>query len=305
LSKISRIVCFGEIMVRLSAPGREMLLQSPELKVHIGGAEANACVSLARFGCDAAFVTMLPDNSLGEAARGELRRYGVDTKHVTTGAGRMGLYFVTPGAIHRPTEVLYDRANSAFALAKPDAVDWTSVLAGASWLHISGVTPAISANASQAALRAAKAARAIGVRVSFDSNFRAKLWESRKQEAKEILSAILAETDLLFADHRDIELATGQSAGDGDDHDRRAKAFAIAFAAFPNLKRVAGTVRKVVSVDHNDLSGVMYTRDGVWQTQEYHVASAAATRSRRACFMGSKPDSPTGRHSISPSPRRA
>jgi 2-dehydro-3-deoxygluconokinase len=116
-----------------------------------------------------------------------------------------------------------------------------------------------------------KAARAMGVMVSFDSNFRAKLWESRRSDAREILSAILAETDLLFADHRDIELATGQSAGDGDDHERRTRAVAIAFNAFPNLKRIAGTVRKVVSVDHNDLTGMMFTRDGIWQTQTYHV----------------------------------
>ena len=272
MGKTSRIVCFGELMIRLSAPGRELLLQRPELGVNIGGAEANCGVSLARFGLDAAMVSVLPDNALGQAAIGELRRYGMDTAHITIGDGRMGLYFVTPGAIHRPTEVLYDRANSAFALAKPDLVDWKSALAGAAWLHVSGVTPAISTNASEATLRAVKAARAAGVKVSFDSNFREKLWESRKDEAKNILSAILAETDLLFADHRDIELATGQSAGNGDDHERRAKAVAIAFASFPNLKRVAGTVRKVVTVDHNDLTGVMYTRDGVWQTQQYAVA---------------------------------
>lgn len=271
MGKPPRIVCFGEIMLRLNAVGRELLLQSPMLQVNAGGAEANCAVSLARLGLDAAFVTVLPDNTLGQAALGELRRHGVDTSRIVTGAGRMGLYFVTPGAIHRPTEVLYDRVDSAFALAKPDLIDWKSVLAGADWLHVSGVTPAISANASQAALRAVKAARAAGLKVSFDSNFRAKLWENRKEDARAILSGIIAESDLLFADHRDIELATGQSAGNGGDHDRRAKAFAIAFATFPNLKRIAGTVRKVVSVDHNELAGVMYARDGVWQTQSYHV----------------------------------
>ena len=267
----ARIVCFGEIMIRLNAPGREFLLQSPRLAAHIGGAEANCGVSLARFGCDVAMATVLPDNALGEAAKGELRRHGVDASLVQTGAGRMGLYFVTPGAIHRPTEVLYDRAGSAFAVAKPDAVDWSKALKGATWLHVSGVTPAISGAASEAALRAVKAARAAGVKVSFDSNYRSKLWEQRTDDARTILSAILAETDLLFADHRDIELATGESAGNGDDHDRRTKAVAIAFARFPNLKRVAGTIRKVVNVDHNDLSGVMFTRDGLWTTQEYAV----------------------------------
>ena len=272
MSKRARIVCYGELLVRLSAPGREFLLQSPNLAVHIGGAEANAGVSLARFGLDVAMVSVVPDNALAQAATGELRRHGVDTKPVSIGEGRMGLYFVTQGAIHRPTEVLYDRADSAFALAKPDLVDWKTVLAGANWLHVSGVTPAISANASKAAIRAVQAARAAGVKVSLDCNYRAKLWEARTDDARTILSAMLKEADLVFADHRDIELITGQSAGAGDDHERRTKAVAIAFAAFPNLQRMAGTVRKVVSVDHNDLSGVMFTRDGLWTTQEYNVA---------------------------------
>lgn len=271
MAKASRIVCFGELMIRLTAPGRELLLQSPRLDTNFGGAEANVAVALARFGLDSAMATVLPDNALGQAAVGELRRYGVDTRPVLTGPGRMGLYFVTPGAIHRPTDVLYDRANSAFALAKPDLIDWGRVLEGASWLHISGVTPAIGANASQAAVRAAKAARAAGAKVCFDSNFRSKLWEGRKEEARSVLSAILAEADLYFADHRDIELATGQSAGNGDDHERRAKAVALAFAAFPNLKRIASTVRKVESVDFNELSGIMHARDGVWHTQHYDV----------------------------------
>lgn len=271
MSPSSRIVCFGELLIRLSAPGRELLLQSPQLAVHVGGAEANVAVSLARFGLDAAMVSVVADNALGQAAIGELRRYGVDTRGVVTGDGRMGLYFLTQGAIHRPSEVLYDRANSAFAQAKSDLIDWTETLADASWLHVSGVTPAISGAASDAAIRAVRAARAAGVKVSVDCNYRAKLWETRTDDARTILSALLAEADLVFADHRDIELITGKSAGAGSDNERREQAVEIAFGAFPKLKRIAGTVRKVASVDHNDLAGAMFTRDGRWTTQEYAI----------------------------------
>lgn len=272
LTKSARIVCFGELLVRLSAPGRELLLQRPQLEAHIGGAEANVAVGLARLGLDAAFASIVPNNALGQAALGELRRYGVDASNVKTRDGRMGLYFLTTGAIHRPSEVLYDRADSAFANAPADTIDWPGVLHGASWLHVSGITAAVSANASQAAINAVRAARAAGLKVSLDCNYRAKLWEARPgDDPRAILSTIMAEADLMFADVRDIELITGKSVGEGDDIERRRHAAALAFAMFPNLNRLAGTVRKVVSVDHNDLAGTMFTRDGVWTTQEYAV----------------------------------
>jgi 2-dehydro-3-deoxygluconokinase len=272
LVKPARIVCFGELLIRLSAPGREMLLQSPSLAVHFGGAEANVAVSLARLGLEAAMASVVSDNALGEAAIGELRRYGVDVGHVARGEGRMGLYFLTPGAIHRPSEVLYDRADSAFALAPADAISWRAALKGAAWLHVSGVTPAVSAAGAEAALNAVRAAHAAGVKVSMDSNYRARLWAARQDEPRPILAALMAEADLIFADPRDIELATGEHAGDGDETERREKAAAIAFAAFPKLERIAATARKVVNVDHNELSGLMFTRGGDWRTQAYTVS---------------------------------
>ncbi|HVY86203.1 MAG TPA: sugar kinase, partial [Caulobacterales bacterium] len=263
-----RIVCFGELLIRLSAPGREMLLQTPELRVHMGGAEANVAVSLARFGFAPSIVSIVSDNALGRAVIEELRRYGVDTTTIKTHAGRMGLYFLSPGAIQRPSQVLYDRADSSFALAPADLIDWAPILSGASWLHLSGIPPAISANAASAALRAAKAARQAGAKVSFDGNYRGSLWGGRAREAPGILGALLAEADLAFADHRDVALITGKTF-DGDEHEQRQHAAATAFAAFPKLQRIACTARRVHSVDHNDLSGVMFTRDGVWTTREY------------------------------------
>ncbi|MES1200198.1 MAG: sugar kinase [Pseudomonadota bacterium] len=270
MSQGARIVCFGELLVRLSAPGREMLLQSHQLDVCFGGAEANVAVSLAKLGRTSAMVSVVPDNALGDATRGELRRHGVDVGSVAGGPGRMGLYFLTPGAMHRPSEVLYDRADSAFALASPTLFDWPKLLSGAAWLHISGITPAVSANTADAALRAAKAARANGVKVSIDCNYRAKLWAERQGEARGVLAALVGEADLLFGEQRDIEMITGKAAQNSEDEiERRRHAAALAFATFPNLKRIASTTRKVHNVDHNDLAGVMLTRDGVWTTPSY------------------------------------
>src|SRR5579859_6386443 len=146
--------CFGELLLRLSAPGNELLLQSGTLNVHIGGAEANVAVALARWGHKALMVGVVPDNTLGSACVGELRRHGVRTDHIQTGPGRMGLYFLTVGAGHRPSEVLYDRADSAFALASAAAVSWDEILPQVSWLHVSGITAALGPASAAAALRA-------------------------------------------------------------------------------------------------------------------------------------------------------
>ena len=146
---MGRIVCYGEVLVRLSAPAGQMLLQSPGLDVCIGGAEANVAVSLAQFGHRAAMVSALPDNALGHAARNVLRGHGVDTGGVAFGPGRMGLYFLTPGAVTRPSEIIYDRAGSVFAEADAGLHDWAALLDGADWLHVSGVTPAIGPRAAR------------------------------------------------------------------------------------------------------------------------------------------------------------
>jgi 2-dehydro-3-deoxygluconokinase len=262
---VTRFVCFGELLIRLSPPGRELLLQTPQLSTHYGGAEANVAISLARLGHDARMVSVVPDNALAQGALGELRRYGVDTSGVQTGAGRMGLYFMTAGAGQRPSDVLYDRAQSAFALAAPDAIDWKTALRGADWLHVSGVTPAVSANAAEAALRAVKAARSYGVNVSFDANFRAKLWEARGDDPRPTLNALFAEADLMFANARDITLVTGDKCGSDEE------AAKIAFARYPNLQRIAATERKVVSSDHHELCGLMFTRTGATRTANNEI----------------------------------
>jgi 2-dehydro-3-deoxygluconokinase len=267
-----RIVCFGEVLLRLSAPGAQRLLQSPSLDVCVGGAEANVAVNLARLGLDAAAVSILPDNALGHAARDELRRHGVDTRGVRFSPGRMGLYFLAPGAVLRPSEVTYDRAGSAFAMAASDRIDWEEALAGAGWLHVSGVTPAVGPLAAEAAIRAVREARRLGLKVSFDGNFRATMWAAWKGDAPGILRSIFECADIAFADERDIGLILGGDYSQGSVEDRRRRAAAAAFEAFPNLQRLAATVRTHHGVDHQELSATLATRDAWLSTRSYPLA---------------------------------
>lgn len=258
----AKIVAFGELLLRLAAPGRELLLQRPRLDVHVGGAEANVAVQLAQLGHHAAIVSVVPDSALGRAAINEMRRYGVDVR-VRTGAGRMGLYFMQPGAIHRPGDIIYDRAASAFACAPSTMIDWEVELDGAAWLHVSGITATVGPNAAAAALRAVAAARSRGVKVSADCNYRAKMWAAWDGDAPAILSELLAHADLMFGDHRDVAMILRQPVTD---------AAAAAFAAFPSLQRIAATTRDSISVDHHEIGATLITRDRAWELPKRAVA---------------------------------
>ncbi len=248
--------------MRMSAPGRELLLQSPQLAVHAGGAEANVGVSLAHLGHAVAAVSTVPANPLGEYAVGELRRHGVDTAAVRRTEGRMGLYFLTTGAVQRASEVVYDRADSAFANSSAADYDWDTLLTGADWLHLSGVSPALNPAMAQATLAAARAACARGVKVSFDGNFRPSLWARWQGDAPGILRELFACADLVFADYRDIGVVLGGEFGQPDVHQRVDAAAAQAFAAFPRLQWMACTQRTPHSVDTHSLGAMLIGRDG-------------------------------------------
>lgn len=249
-------------MLRMSAPGRELLLQHPQLAVHAGGAEANVGVSLAHLGHAVAVVSTVPANPLGEYAVGELRRHGVDTTAVRRTEGRMGLYFLTTGAVQRASEVVYDRADSAFANSSAADYDWDTLLAGADWLHLSGVSPALNPAMAQATLAAARAARARGVKVSFDGNFRPSLWARWQGDAPGILRELFACAELVFADYRDIGVVLGGDFKQGDVRERVDAAAAQAFAAFPRLQWMACTQRTPHSVDNHALGAMLVGRDG-------------------------------------------
>lgn len=270
MSGAGRIVCFGEVLVRLSAPHGELLLQSPALEACIGGAEANVAVSLAHFGHDAAVVTALPDNHLGQVARNRLREYGVDTRGVQFRPGRMGLYFLTPGAVLRPAEIIYDRAGSSFAQAGPGAYDWHALLHGADWLHVSGVSPALGETTAQAVLDAARTARQLGVRVSFDGNYRASLWQQQGHDGAAVLYELMQHVDLAFADQRDIALILQRPELAQPAH--RDDAIAAAFAVFPQLQKLVATVRTQHTVNEHELAAVLHTRAGVTRTDSYRLA---------------------------------
>ncbi len=182
----AEVVCFGEMLLRLNAPDNELLLQTGNLRVWVGGAEANVAVSLTCLGHATSMITVVPDSALGQACVSELRRRGVSTEYVRATPGRLGIYFMSTGAAHRPSEIIYDRADSAFAIHADRDVDWDRALQGAQWLHLSGITPALSDAASAATLRSAQAARKLGVRVSFDCNYRAKLWEKARRTADRV-----------------------------------------------------------------------------------------------------------------------
>lgn len=275
----ARIVCFGELLLRLAAPGRERLLQTPRLDVQIGGAEANVAVSLARFGHGAVLVGTVAENALGDAALGELRRHGVDVDGVLRRPGRMGLYFLATGAGHRPSEVLYDRADSAFARTGDAHYDWPVLLQDAEIFHVSGVTPALGQATADAAISAARAARSAGAMVSFDGNYRSKLWAAWNGSPQNILHTLISEADLAFADHRDIAVVLGEGSASADEPSARfAAAAARAFAEFPRLQRIATTVRTQHSVDDHAMSALMATRDGALHTTPTHALRGIVDR---------------------------
>jgi 2-dehydro-3-deoxygluconokinase len=268
---MGKVVCFGELLLRFTAPGRELLMQSPRLDVHVGGAEANVAVGLARLGHHCDMVSRVPDNPLGEAATGHLQRFGVGTDCVSIGPGRMGLYFLSPGAGLRSSAIVYDRDGSSFALAEAGDFDWSRTLDGASFLHLSGITPALGMRSAAAALAAVEAAQDKGVKISFDGNYRAQLWNRWRSEPRAILTELITRADILFGNHRDISLLLGREFG-GEGEERRREAALAAFEAFPKLQAIASTARHLDDADRHRVAARIDTRDAAFATDEILVS---------------------------------
>lgn len=265
-----RIACFGELLLRLSAPGRELPFQSPRLEAHFGGAEANVAASLAILGHASAMISALPDNAPGRACMAQLRRLGVDVSGIRLDEGRMGLYFLSPGAMQRPAEVTYDRADSVFARTPPTAWQWPQLLQGASWLHLSGINLALCEATARAALAAVDAARAAGIAISFDCNYRGKLWDARAAQAPALLREAMAGADLLFANERDMALVLGGGEWEAEEQQFLA-ASQLAFANFPRLRWMAATARVALDADTHELTGQLATREHVLTTRTHRL----------------------------------
>ena len=266
----NRLVFFGELLIRLTAPGNELLMQSPSLALHVGGAEANVAIGLAHLGHDCTMVSRVPANALGRGAVAAVRGGGVDCAAVASGPGRMGLYFLSVGAGLRASEIVYDRAGSSFAATGPEDYDFDRLLAGAGLLHLSGITPALGPRSTEAALAAARAAKRLGVPVSFDGNYRAMLWEAWDSDPRTILSELIGTADILFGNHRDLSLVLGQEFS-GEGEDRRREAAEAGFAAFPDLQLIASTARHTLTADHHRIAARVDVRDNCYQTPDVDV----------------------------------
>jgi 2-dehydro-3-deoxygluconokinase len=280
---MKKIVTFGELMLRLKAPGRERLFQSPLLEATFGGGEANVAVSLSILGMSASFVGALSKDAVGEAALRSLRAYGVDVSRVRRTDERTGIYFLEAGADQRASLVVYDRAGSAAAAMKSGDFDWPAIMAGADWFHVTGITPALSRSASDAAIEAATAAKSAGAKVSVDLNFRKKLW-NYGVKAPEIMGRLAALADVLVANEEDLQLGLGitsdvkRTEGRGADPSKgrvdpeayRALAES-AKARYPNLEIVAVTLRESKSADRNGWSAVLHGESGFRSSRAYEL----------------------------------
>lgn len=270
------IVTFGETMLRLAPPGFERFLQSPQFVATFGGGEANVAVAVAQFGLPARYITVLPAaNPIADGLIGELRRFGVETSRIVRGKGRMGIYFVEAGANQRASKVLYDRENSAIALARPGDIKWSDALDGGTWFHITGITPAISQSAADLALESVRAARERGLTVSCDLNYRKNLWKYGKT-AREIMSELLRFVDVGIANEEDVQASLGIQA-EADVHSGKLESEQYrrlaekVLDAYPDLKMLAITLRESKSASHNGWSACLHDRKEFLVSRHYEI----------------------------------
>jgi 2-dehydro-3-deoxygluconokinase len=272
------IVTFGEIMLRLASPGAERFLQCPRFDATFGGGEANVAIALASFGLSAVYVTVLPEkNPIADAAIAELRGRGVDTSQIVRGKGRMGIYFLEAGANQRPSRVVYDRENSAIALAKPGDIDWKKSFEGAGWFHVTGITPAISGSAAELSMEGMRAARELGITVSCDLNYRRNLWKWGTS-AIGVMTELTKLADVIIANEEDVQMAlgfgtsTGVKSGELDPMQYE-KLTNEVLAAYGNLHAIAITLRESKSASHNGWSACMNNRKNFIMSRHYEITN--------------------------------
>jgi len=271
---MKRVITFGEIMLRLNPEGNARFVQADKFEATYAGGEANVAVSLANYGMDAAFVSKVPAHEIGQCAVNALRKYGVDTRGMVRGGLRLGAYYVEKGASQRPSKVIYDRAGSAIALAEPGDFDWDTIFEGADWYHWTGITPALGGNLPQICLEACKAAKARGVKISCDLNYRNKLWT--RQEACEVMSQLMPYVDVCIANEEDAKDVFGIEAANTDissgklNHEGYISVAQQITERF-GCKTVAITLRSSISADDNEWAAMLYQDGKAYFSPSYKI----------------------------------
>ena len=269
-----KVVTFGEIMLRLAPEGYLRFVQAEKFGATYGGGEANVAVSLAGYGLDAAFVTKLPKHEIGQAAVNSLSRFGVDTSKIVRGGERVGIYYLEKGASQRASKVVYDRAGSAIATAKPGEFDWNSIFEGVEWFHFTGITPALGPDAAALCMEACKAAKAKNITVSCDLNYRKNLWT--KKEAGETMAGLMEFVDVCIANEEDAADVFGIHAGDTDvttghvNHEAY-KDVAKQLRERFGFDKVAITLRESISANDNNWAAMLYTEGEYYFSKKYAV----------------------------------
>ena len=288
---MKKIVTFGEIMLRLSPPGALRFGQARSFDVVYGGGESNVAVTLANFGLATEFVTRLPSNEIGDACLQYIRQYSIGTSHILRGGERLGIYFLETGAVMRGSQVVYDRANSSFATIKPGMVDWKRVFQDALWFHWTGITPAISESTAVVCQEAVETARTMGVTVSCDMNYRAKLWKWGKS-ALEVMQQLVAKSDVAIGNEEDAEKVFGIKAPETDVNTGIVSSEQYAYVCdelhkkFPNLKTIAITLRGSLSASHNTWSAILWQDNRIYSAPLYNITHIVDRVGGGDSFMG-------------------
>ena len=290
---MKKVVTFGEIMLRLAPPGFLRFSQTNTFDVVYGGGESNVAVSLANYGVPVDFVTRLPNNDIGQCALMEMRKRGVNTQNIVFGGERLGIYFLETGAVSRGSKVVYDRAHSAICDIKPGMIDWENVFDGAGWFHWTGITPAISQGAADVCLEAVKVASKLGITISTDLNYRAKLW-NYGGDREAIMTELTSYCDVILGNEEDAEKHFGVKPEGLDittqGHDVKAEAFLSVckqmMAKFPRAKKVITTLRGSISASHNTWAGVLYDGKKMYETRQYQITDIVDRVGGGDSFMG-------------------
>lgn len=271
---MGKVVCFGEIMMRLNPEGYKRFVQASAFEASYAGGEANVAVSLANYGIPASYVTKVPAHEIGQCAVNELRRFGVDTESIVRGGPRLGIYFCEKGASQRGSKVIYDRAGSSIALAKREDFDWGKILEGADWFHFTGITPALGGELPEICLDALKMARARGIRVSCDLNYRKKLWS--RERAGEVMAQLMPYVDVIIANEEDAAdvfgiRAEGTDVNAGVINREGYISVARQLSERFGAKRVAITLRGSISASENDWAGMLYENGQAYFSRQYRI----------------------------------